>query len=853
MKMKNIISVLAIFAIILSTLSAFSVNQEGQSTETDNDYSGLLLTLNIVTQEDVSNSEQSVTREMFSRYVSNIIRINPDEYEDKRFFKDVPLSNRNIGYINAMNEKGLMIGVGDYEFAPKDNIASNEAAKVLLKAVGYEERYISEKPSLIAEVTKGRYSESVSVRQMMSMIYNVLLMPYMRTTGIKDGESEYMIDKDYTVLEELFGIYVISGRLTAADGCSVTNLGISENELVINNTVYLGDFGYDLIGLYVDAYIEKNTDGEIEKVVYLTESNNTYIDINADDIVSVENDMEIKYSDKSGKVRSVSVNKNVRVFKNGSLINKDLAAEVNIERGCIRIISSRQNGYDIIIVKEYMPFFVNAISKVDKILYSKELSAIEVDESKYNRVKIYDENKKEIDFSSIPDNHLLCIYKSDAAIEIYVCKKMLSGVIECINSENNCQIGGNEYKVDVALINSKPQLFTAGKSGVFYLDCDNRIAYAKPENESDNLYLYVLGVKYDEFDKTLTLRAYTTNGEIEEIETTEIVETDGEKINGDKLYSMLRENDKTIIQLIRVKKNSKGLINFIDTQKYNEGVESEYSLVKILNYSQLLYLPKSDSLGVSVPMNTQTKIINRPAYDIEHATEKDFSTKKIFEGYINYNVEAYSLGADNMFADVVIAEPSEGLMSFPCIFDSLYEAVDDEQNTVQGIKLLTNSGMVEMKLSDDVKVYNKSQQSLSILSEGDAVKYKVNANGEINRIYIMLDIDKDVRVDITNFNRYGNYTVWNTESFGFVKKKQDGIVKYIPYLTDTSGEMIIKAGTSILVYDKDNRNNRLYMGNFDDIQTYENMGEDCSFIIASQRDGASSTLLVYKNSSEMLK
>ena len=144
--MKKIISLLIAAIMLISMVPAMAET----TTASDSEEIGLLRALGIF-ENDIS-AENTVTRGEFAVYAARMLGIGTDGYVDKRYFKDVPSSLREAGAINLMNERGLMIGTGNYEFAPNEPIEPMHAAIILLKIAGYPQVYIDNNRAPMREV-----------------------------------------------------------------------------------------------------------------------------------------------------------------------------------------------------------------------------------------------------------------------------------------------------------------------------------------------------------------------------------------------------------------------------------------------------------------------------------------------------------------------------------------------------------------------------------------------------------------------------------------------------------------------------------------------------------------------------
>ncbi len=122
MKMlKRLLLLCLVFTIVSSTALAYNVD--------------VLNYLNAL-PENISD-DAFVTREMFAYSVSRILEPNRTYEAVDTVFDDVKSDNVYSGYIQNAENRDLMHGSGDGMFRPRDLVTLDQAAKVLVTALGY--------------------------------------------------------------------------------------------------------------------------------------------------------------------------------------------------------------------------------------------------------------------------------------------------------------------------------------------------------------------------------------------------------------------------------------------------------------------------------------------------------------------------------------------------------------------------------------------------------------------------------------------------------------------------------------------------------------------------------------------
>ena len=93
--------------------------------------------------EDVSREafedDAFITRAQFCKAAHEIVKWQSGEFSaDKAPFSDVPLTHPESEYISLFKEAGIVLGDGEGNFYPDENIKYTEAAKIIVTLLGYE-------------------------------------------------------------------------------------------------------------------------------------------------------------------------------------------------------------------------------------------------------------------------------------------------------------------------------------------------------------------------------------------------------------------------------------------------------------------------------------------------------------------------------------------------------------------------------------------------------------------------------------------------------------------------------------------------------------------------------------------
>lgn len=88
-----------------------------------------------------------ISREDFAKAVARIGDITADtevssrkskKQKEQALYRDVSAEDKDYAVVKAVSVKGLMVGVGEEKFAPKEDLTNAQAAQILMLSLGYE-------------------------------------------------------------------------------------------------------------------------------------------------------------------------------------------------------------------------------------------------------------------------------------------------------------------------------------------------------------------------------------------------------------------------------------------------------------------------------------------------------------------------------------------------------------------------------------------------------------------------------------------------------------------------------------------------------------------------------------------
>lgn len=865
--MKKIISILLSGILAVSSFAtAFAEPQAEAEVKTSvalGEEEGVLDALGIIDASE-ETGDAVMTRLEFAAFLADFLKIDTQAYENKRYFKDVAVSNRYTGAVNAMVDYSLMRGTGEYEFSPDEPIYTEDAARVVLKAIDVPDVYIEYNKSIKKDLLKGISGATQTRSGMIKLFYNALMLPYVNMTAISE-EPKYDISKGYTVMEELFDVKKVEGvRVTGAEGCafegSVSNTGVALDKVEYKNEA---DNAYALIGHYVNAYIKINEKTQ-DSVIFLYDksSDGEVLRVSAEDFSGIGDDYVVSYI-KNNKKATVSLPKNVKVLKNGESVLEKVKDAFNVKRGYYTFVKNRSGLFDCVLISEYENFF---LTRVDgSILYLRDKGSLDLDTYENLRSAIYDADGKEITAAELETNALISVFKSKTSIEVYMTGKVLSGKIEKAYKKDGytyVTVGENDYAADkdfAALNSAKLQV---GMSGVYLLDIEGRIAYIEAET-TNSAYTFGYLVKCANKDSSMgdvKIKIYSTADKFEVLSLEDKITLDGERLEDTKACEKLEEQIGADYGVaIRYELNEDGLVRLIDTPVYNSQYESANTLRIKDSKKNMHYMQANKTFSVYSPIGAKTITFNIPdSSNFAALNETDFSMTSTYFDYYVYPVESYTMGDETIIPDILVVGPTSSVstkLSDPAVFSEMTQVLDENDKLRYKITYIDQTGEKSVLVASEFSTAGDGHISYNDLESGDIFKYNLNSKSEIKSITKIFDINKDKQIDTSHLNAYKVWSTWDTEYTGYVKKVEDGWIQYGPQLNDDTDDVLIKhlSYYKTVVYDSSKRENKVYMGSLEDVLSYESSGADCSYIFTVQRNGHSTFTVVYKNSSNLFK
>ena len=700
---KKIFSILLLLSILVPCLPASAKN-----SIVNDQIPRFLNTFGFITSKNMAaDPAEEISRGEFSQYAVNLLdlKYTNDEYVP---YSDVKETRSDYEAIKILNDMGCVKGFGDFTYRPDEKIETEHAVSIILRVMGYGDKYTDVFGFKNLAVGKGLYSGISSVaaltrKDAFRLVYNAL--------NAEVGDLIYKgSDTDgKTLLTERFKIYFVKGQVTDDGVTAFTGSSkIKNGSLLINDEEFINKTGEKIgVGITITGYYVVEADENILKFFYTDEKTNSVVEYKDDYIESFDGGYtyEVYRDAEKNKTKKIKLDKSYKLIYNGeafvpnkSISEKEFYKMMKPEHGSVKFIDSNGDEvYDVISITNYLMIIVGGVDRVNKTVYDKSDPSLSINFEEIDDYRVYNVEDPKRDMAIeriVADNIIYAAISYDkSCAQILVSNKTVTGKYDKKTSDE-IVMGEEIYKFSKEykeFIKTNP--ISDVRETVYYLSPENEIVFHKL-NPGDNdlsfafLYEIIRGDDESTGEECLMARVYTHDNEYKTVKLADAVTVDGiryKKNKKDVIYNLIKRHKYGEGSMIAVKYNSDNEIKFID-MAYNpedndfddvtgksyrypnsgEGNDSLHIANGITGYTApenyrdpqkfKVYNLDSGMIGNGeLAMSTDTLVFYIPLGDnredsfVTHTT--DISYDK--EGRINSSVTAYAMKDNALVADVI--------------------------------------------------------------------------------------------------------------------------------------------------------------------------------------------------------
>ncbi len=773
-------------------------------------------------------------------------------------FPDVPAGHWATGAINVADQQGMVIGDDVGTFRPDDKVLLQEAATIMVRAMGYEPMaedrggyptgylYVASSNQLFRGIS-GSATQPATRGDIAQLIFNALTVNLMEQTGFGTNVSYEVVDK--TLLYDRLNVEKGYGQVTATvetalDGGSTTD----RERIMIDNKMYLeGESNAkQLLGYNVLYYarLDKTTDERTLINVRPQENKNKVINANADDIVSVTGEtgeartFEYWESQDDRRTKTATIAADAVYIYNGKYKTGVANEALKPTAGNVTLLDADTNGiYEIAFVNHFTNLVVDTVSTVTGRVTDKYMNgSLVFDENQDTVIYTLVKNGNEIGVQDLKEWNVISYTISDdrELIKGYVSDASINGMVTESTSQGY-RIGESRELYKKAA--SYPGTIELRDRGTFYLDAENKIAAVNEnatvgtENQQTK-YGYLVGAAMnDTFETTAQFKLFTMTGETQILTSTNKMRLDDQYgIEPSVVVDTLLGGSGTLTpQMIVYETNASGNISAIDLAADNtaSGAPNVGEFTLNIRRDDMVYKSASSKLD-NVSIAEDTIIFDIPA-DAGTDTDKySIRTKATLSNETAYDAIIYDL-QENYQARVVVITSSVGVTapeSPILVVDQIAATQNQDYEDTDRLYGWQNGKEVDI-LAADKSVLRKDEGGITPLSKGDIIQYRLNADGEIDSINLLFDSRAKTSEFITEV------TTDLTTVYGRVTKKFAGSINMtingaihnfatgdaLVYLYDSTrpkADIQVVSPADIEIYEEGNEA-RLFVKIFDDV------------------------------------
>lgn len=601
---KRLFSFVTALAVSVSCISTavFADEATGQSstakfpdvseTEVYTDAVGTLSLMGIVNgyEDGTFRPDNNVTRAEFTAMLMRVLKLGDvgSKSAAELPFSDIDDNDSDINWsipnINTAYGRGAINGYEDGTFRPKDNVAYEEAIKMIVCTLGYGDNVdVSGNPW---------YANYVSIANQIGILKSASKIGAVETPATRACIAQLLYDAldvklvengektKNTILNSYLGYRKCSGVIASNKQTSLTSpdVNLRDDEILIygheDDSVDYETATYrtadttlmDKLGAEVEYYYKDNGAAIRELAFCVVKSDDSFV-LNAKNVEASESDStQIRYYENldDDKSKTIGLEPDNVVIYNGKLYgsnasNSRFNTSMIPELGELRFIDSDSNGrYDVVEISAYDVYYVS--SKVastyainDNVLHASGTNII-LNTSADDGLSIVNKSGSEVTFSSIATGNIICIAESNAANGGEQIKKAIvltdkvTGTVTGTGSDNVTISGTKYYFSDLAPW-VKDDTVAAPKmqdTGTFCLDINGDIVAFNKNATTDNIvYGYVIGYgsnNDDPFESNVEIRVRTASNSGARIWTYKNTTVDGQTVSdGYTVVSKLKE------------------------------------------------------------------------------------------------------------------------------------------------------------------------------------------------------------------------------------------------------------------------------------------------------------------------
>lgn len=801
----------------------------------------LLLAMGIVNgfEDGTFRPDATILRSEFTALVTRVLAL--DHMGGPVSFTDVPADHWAIDNIYIASQTGLVNGYPDGTFRPDANISFDEAVKIVVSGLGYEQYAMAAggypmgflNIARTNDITDGltfKGNSPITRGEVARLLANALDVDVMEQVGF-GADLTYQVMEGKNILNSKLDMETGRGTITGNSYTSIADGGkLNKGEVSIDGQVMLaGDTDAEsMVGLYVRWYarVDKNTD-EMTLLYLLPAKKQTSVTINGEDVDEETTTTELVYW-ADGEKESLEIDFDANVMYNGKRYFGFTAEDLKPQIGTVELVDSNADGsYELVNVWSYDTYVVDSVNTKSLKIYDKaQKTPITLDSKadgfSYSIIK----DGKNVELGELAEWDVLDVAVSRDGMVVTI--RVSGDVVEGRVTEIDAQLG--EYTIGDRTLRLAHD-YDADRYGDirintqagFYVDTFGYIA-AMDASIAANNYAYLYKARETKgVDKNLELILFATDGSLETYSFASKVRLNGA---GAEPFSQLYDEIRGIVmtgnaannQLVKFKANAdKQITEFTAAQDNTGGTvydPDDFTLDVEVAGSSMRYYNRMFDGKYRVAQDTPVLLVPHPDDAAELGDSVMFvsDAKTEFKnGYTYNNFSMYDLDEDRTAA-IVVKQVSRGedvsMGQSAAVINSRSRAVDSEGNEVTVLYYWQDGKKSRVMVEDSPTVVGKAGSDLPAgmgyesvglddLVRGDVIQFATNYRGYLTSfrpLYVAAQTQPGTLVAGAG-NGYDNFRELETAAGYIVRKGNDTIT------LDIGGtELLLTLDTAPAIY-----------------------------------------------------
>ena len=755
--------------------------------------------------EDGYWQNEKVTRAEFATIVAKMLKANTAGYPryGSSPYVDIDASNFAYSSVCYLTEIGILSGDGNSEFRPNDPILVNEASKMIMCALGYQDA---------CEITNGgfpngyttfalrqgiynglslSYTDSMTAMQMAKMVRNAMEAYLMETVVYRaDGTADVRVSDSKTLLTETYKIKNETGYVEGTYFSYLTGSEVDlENEVIIDGTCYQFADGYDmeaLLGYEVNYYYMEDVSGYRRDYIAYCEprkDKNKEYDIMAKDIVSLTAD-KIVYNDANDKEKTLTFDASTLISYNGKPYYELSDVSMAIKEGHIKVVTheSSTKASAVMIQEQFDGLFDRYNKSTYQVIFQDSMTVslpeLKFDTSYHTGLTL---DGKAISPEDLVKNDAItyCVSNDGQYIRGYVSRNVVSGTISTTRTEEYTAgdyqvvtLAGNEYVVSAYCTKE----ITSGFTSDFQITYDGRLLGTNSTTSTGGNYGYLIKFASgdDAFSSTFRIKVLDRQGKVSEYTSATKVNSN---INGEEkqwsasdiINSRAFDDRQLVVFDVNSEGKLKSLYQAFDYTKYLDDPDT-------LDFGKYYDETGRYSNGLigSSAIEDSTLIFKIPFVDRDR--DEDYKViKKSDLSNGSYNAQIYDIrkGVANVLV-IQDKEPNKVSDTANTLVIDKFSTAWDEENQQKVLELdgWSNGEYVSLKIDDDVSQAEsltlQEEKDIKSLVRGDVIQYELGSNDYIYTYRVLFNYSLRAGTSKyfeVNQDRQSNYKISNDDLY----------------------------------------------------------------------------------------